>query len=139
VSAGPKHPVGPDGPDGIPDSEMSVLPGADEPGWYEDDTPELGVPPLETPDPGDPAWETPDPGDPAWETLDPGNPVWEAPDLGVPGGKPWTFMTRATAIRLRVPRSRTGGGLMGSRLIRCWPRWWIWCSVMGWGSWMMIS
>jgi hypothetical protein len=74
VSAGPKHPVGPDGPDGIPDSEMSALPGADEPGWYEDDTPQLSVP----------AWEIPDPDDPVWESPDPGVPGWEAPDLHDP-------------------------------------------------------
>ncbi len=64
MSAGPKHPGGPDGPDGIPDPEMSALPGADEPGWYEDDAPELAVPAWETPDPDDPVSETPDLHDP---------------------------------------------------------------------------
>jgi hypothetical protein len=76
VSAGPKHPVG---PDGIPDSEMSALPGAGEPGWYEDDAPELSVPAWEIPDPDDPVWEFPDPGVPGWESPAPGDPVWEVP------------------------------------------------------------
>ena len=90
MSAGPKHPVGPDGSDAIPDPEMSALPGADEPGRYEDDAPELGLPAWEAPDPGDPVWETPDPGDPrdidgpAWEAPDPGVPGWETPDLHDP-------------------------------------------------------
>ena len=84
MSAGSQHPVGPAGPDGIPDPEMSALPGADEPDWDEDDYPELSVPEWEIPDPGDPLWETPDPGDPLRETADPGDPVRETPDLHDP-------------------------------------------------------
>jgi hypothetical protein len=83
VSAGSQHPVGPAGPDGIPDPEMSALPGADEPDWDED-APELGVPAWGILDPGDSVWETPGPGDPVWETPDPGDPVWETPDPGDP-------------------------------------------------------
>ena len=139
MSAGPKHPVGPDRSDAIPDPEMSALPGADEPGWDEDDAPELDVPEWEIPDPGDPVWEAPDPGDPVWEAPGPGDPVSEPRTPAIHSGNPRTFMTRATLIRLRVPRSRMAGGPMGWRLIRCWPRWWIWCSVRASAGWMMIS
>jgi hypothetical protein len=84
VSAGPKHPVGPDRPDGIPDPEMSALAGADEPGWYEDDAPGLSVPAQEAPGSADPVWEAPAPGDLAWDAPDPGVPGWEIPDLHDP-------------------------------------------------------
>src|ERR1700722_1086576 len=64
---------------------MSALPGADEPGWYEDGAPQLSVPAWEIPDPDDPVWESPDPGVPGSESPAPGDPVWEAPDPGVSG------------------------------------------------------
>ena len=85
MSAGPKHPGG---PDGIPDPEMSALPGADEPGWYEDDAPELAVPAWETPDY---SLENPDSDDPLWHHLHPrtpGDPVSETPDLHDPCDDP---------------------------------------------------
>ena len=69
MSAGPENPVG---PDGIPDPELSALPGADEPGWYEDDDPELGVS----------AWEAPGPGVPVWETRDLHDPCDDDPAQG---------------------------------------------------------
>lgn len=106
------------------DSEHSVdQPGQDQaPGWDMAD-----LPALEEPD-----WCADDPGDiddPAWAASDLGVPGWETPDLHDP----------CDDDPPRVPRSRMAGGLMGWRLIRCWPLSSIWCSVRGWGSWMMIS
>ena len=69
---------------------------------------------------------------------------WEAPTDALAidepaGGKLRTSHDPSDDGRPWVSRSLMAGGLMRSPLIRSWPRWSIWSSVMGWGSWMMIS
>ena len=118
MSADSEHSVDQPGQDQAPGWDMADLPALEEPDWCADDPGGID----------DPAWAAPTPA-----TL-PGQPQTSV----FPGGNP-DLMTRATLIRLRVPRSRMAGGLMGWRLIRCWPRSSIWCSVRASAGSMMIS